>query len=119
MLNASTCHNILTIMTTKCSRGGSLSHFSYRELGRLSIDQVAMAPVWRPTMTRILDLPPIWRPNRHEYFLLNPVDSIRYESKKQQKKTANHKISSLSFGAPCWTRTNDLRINSPSLYRLS
>ena len=23
------------------------------------------------------------------------------------------------FGAPCWTRTNDLRINSPSLYRLS
>ena len=23
------------------------------------------------------------------------------------------------FGSPCWTRTNDLRINSPSLYRLS
>ena len=22
-------------------------------------------------------------------------------------------------GSPCWTRTNDLRINSPSLYRLS
>ena len=23
------------------------------------------------------------------------------------------------FGSPSWTRTNDLRINSPSLYRLS
>ena len=25
----------------------------------------------------------------------------------------------INYGAPCWTRTNDLRINSPSLYRLS
>ena len=25
----------------------------------------------------------------------------------------------LFSGSPCWTRTNDLRINSPSLYRLS
>ena len=23
------------------------------------------------------------------------------------------------FGASCWARTNDLRINSPALYRLS
>ena len=25
----------------------------------------------------------------------------------------------INYGSPCWTRTNDLRINSPSLYRLS
>ena len=34
--------------------------------------------------------------------------------------TKNPKPLAWSFhGSPCWTRTNDLRINSPSLYRLS
>ena len=28
-------------------------------------------------------------------------------------------INTNYYGSPCWTRTNDLRINSPSLYRLS
>ena len=28
-------------------------------------------------------------------------------------------ISLGNFGSPTWTRTRDLRINSPSLYRLS
>ena len=38
------------------------------------------------------------------------------------KKIKNHRfqIENGGFlGSPCWTRTNDLRINSPSLYRLS
>ncbi len=28
-------------------------------------------------------------------------------------------LTSIMFGSPTWTRTRDLRINSPSLYRLS
>ena len=28
-------------------------------------------------------------------------------------------LQALFFGSPTWTRTRDLRINSPSLYRLS
>ena len=29
------------------------------------------------------------------------------------------RVGGVFIGSPCWTRTNDLRINSPSLYRLS
>ncbi len=42
----------------------------------------------------------------------SPVDCCRH------KKEAAP-FGAASFGSPCWTRTNDLRINSPSLYRLS
>ncbi len=34
-------------------------------------------------------------------------------------KKATFSRSFLYFGSPTWTRTRDLRINSPSLYRLS
>ena len=37
---------------------------------------------------------------------------------RPENKKKNH-TKVWFFGSPCWTRTNDLRINSPSLYRLS
>ena len=35
------------------------------------------------------------------------------------KKSLNIMFRLLKFGSPTWARTRDLRINSPSLYRLS
>ena len=35
--------------------------------------------------------------------------------KKSENRTQSYEL----FGSPSWVRTNDLRINSPSLYRLS
>ena len=68
MLNICPSHSNLPIMTTEISRNGSHSQNLNRELGKLSLYQVALAPVWRPTLTGIVNLAPIWRPNRHEYF---------------------------------------------------
>ena len=39
--------------------------------------------------------------------------------KKVRKSPVFISNTGLFFGSPCWTRTNDTRINSPSLYRLS
>jgi hypothetical protein len=40
--------------------------------------------------------------------------------KRKMKKPANIGLQAFLFcGSPTWTRTRDLRINSPSLYRLS
>ena len=42
------------------------------------------------------------------------------ENKKElQAEACNSLISYLILGSPTWTRTRDLRINSPSLYQLS
>ena len=41
-----------------------------------------------------------------------------FESAGDEKRSSSE-CYCFFFGAPCWTRTNDLRINSPSLYRLS
>ncbi len=40
--------------------------------------------------------------------------------RSKAKKPANFRLRAfVFFGSPTWTRTRDLRINSPSLYRLS
>ena len=36
-----------------------------------------------------------------------------------ERQKAHIAVGLLVFGSPTWTRTRDLRINSPSLYRLS
>ena len=62
------------------------------------------------------------------YYLLRYAQSVKEQaadlrffdvntSKKAKKNTT--RMGGVLFGSPCWTRTNDLRINSPSLYRLS
>ena len=43
----------------------------------------------------------------------------RRESKLHKRKPPKHWFRRLGFGSPTWARTRDLRINSPSLYRLS
>ena len=49
------------------------------------------------------------------------IHEIIYERKRPlpntQKKTTH--LRDLSFGSPCWTRTNDPAVNSRMLYRLS
>ena len=35
------------------------------------------------------------------------------------KKATENSVAFECFGSPTWTRTRDLRINSPSLYQLS
>ena len=47
--------------------------------------------------------------------LANDVVSLRTQIQKER----HDKNRVFLFGSPCWTWTNDLRINSPSLYRLS
>ena len=49
------------------------------------------------------------------------VGIVSQEAKRFTKKKAKHceQCLALSFGSPTWARTRDLRINSPSLYRLS
>jgi len=45
---------------------------------------------------------------------------LRMNSATQTKKPANFRLRAFVFcGSPTWTRTRDLRINSPSLYQLS
>ncbi len=46
---------------------------------------------------------------------------VSQEANRLAKKKAKHceQCLALSFGSPTWARTRDLRINSPSLYRLS
>ena len=50
----------------------------------------------------------------HEYAPFRTISHI-----PEYGKSATFLRSLPISGAPCWTRTNDLRINSPSLYRLS
>ncbi len=40
-------------------------------------------------------------------------------SREKVKGASASALAPLEFGSPTWTRTRDLRINSPSLYRLS
>ena len=40
-------------------------------------------------------------------------------SNGRKEKGLTQCVSPFNFGSPTWTRTRDLRINSPSLYRLS
>ena len=46
------------------------------------------------------------------------VGSFERTNDKREKALKTQGFQGFS-GSPCWTRTNDLRINSPSLYRLS
>jgi hypothetical protein len=45
------------------------------------------------------------------------ADCLMQEMRKRKRAAAMQPF--LEFGSPTWTRTRDLRINSPSLYRLS
>ena len=49
---------------------------------------------------------------------LNRLKAIHSFKRRQYRKRPVQMDRAL-FGSPCWTRTNDLRINSPPLYRLS
>ena len=44
---------------------------------------------------------------------------VLYKPTNQSKKKPARLRWLFKFGSPTWTRTRDLRINSPSLYRLS
>lgn len=37
----------------------------------------------------------------------------------KKNNALNPRVQGIVFGSPTWARTRDLRINSPSLYRLS
>ena len=53
-------------------------------------------------------------------FFLRPLSIPRLPFGKVEKRKGRSIRSSLfESGSPSWARTNDLRINSPSLYRLS
>ena len=45
--------------------------------------------------------------------------TFNFESDYKKKKHQTNLMFSIDFGSPTWARTRDLRINSPSLYRLS
>ena len=46
------------------------------------------------------------------------VQYLKYTQRKNKKATSCD-VAFQNSGSPTWTRTRDLRINSPSLYRLS
>ena len=47
-------------------------------------------------------------------FYFPPIEHDMY-----MQKSLNKLFRLFKFGSPTWARTRDLRINSPSLYRLS
>ena len=51
-------------------------------------------------------------------FRVQQGELLTFQSSFLTKKKEEPK-NSVPLGSPCWTRTNDTRINSPSLYRLS
>jgi hypothetical protein len=51
--------------------------------------------------------------------LLNHASENNGLAIAEQKKSARIAASRVTTGSPTWARTRDLRINSPSLYRLS
>ena len=51
-------------------------------------------------------------------FRVRQGELLTFRSSFLTKKKEELK-NSVPLGSPCWTRTNDTRINSPSLYRLS
>ena len=62
--------------------------------------------------------------NKYTYFAsvakkegYEQISALFLKTAENEKKAAA--ITCDGLGSPSWTRTNDLRINSPSLYRLS
>jgi hypothetical protein len=48
-----------------------------------------------------------------------PMQEMQHGGSRNTKAFRGRLLDGLSVGSPTWTRTRDLRINSPSLYRLS